>query len=141
MSADTNAIGEASVTMPADPAPSAGVGVLELVIVSLIAAAAAVATYHFIVLPSQLPRLATVDLPAIYREQEAAFANAVGRDGVTEREREAAFARAEAFARQLPVALDALAERCRCTVLAGNAVAGGYAVVDLTADLRSAVGR
>ena len=126
---------------PSEPVPAPGVGVLELLIVSLLVAAAAVATYHFVILPGQLPRLATVDLPAIYREQEAAFTKVVSRDGLTEREREAAFARAEAFARELPSALESLSQECRCTLLAGNAVAGRYAVLDLTAVLRRKVVR
>ena len=72
---------------------STGVGVLELVLVSVITAAAAVTTYHFFVLPAQVPRIATVDLPTIYREQEAVFTQVVCRDGATEKERDAAFSR------------------------------------------------
>lgn len=120
---------------------SSGVGVLELVLVSVITAAAAVTTYHFFVLPALLPRIATVDLPAIYREQEAVFTQVVSRDGATERERDAAFARAEAFARELPTALEGLSAECRCMLLAGNAVAGHFAVADLTAELRRKVAR
>ena len=117
-----------------------GVGVFELVAVSAVVAAAAVATYHYWLLPPQLPRLATVDLAALYREQEAAFSRVVSQEGVTAGEREQAMARAEAFARSLPDALEELSQACACTVLSSNAIAGRHGVVDLTPELRRRVG-
>ncbi len=117
-----------------------GVGVLELALVSTIAAAVAVAAYHFVVLPRQLPQLATVDLAALYREQEAAFTGVVSQDNVTDEARQIAIGRAEAFARVLPGALEELSQDCGCTVLSSNAVAGRHGVIDLTAELRRRIG-
>jgi len=117
-----------------------GVGVLELALVSTVAAAAAVAAYHFVVLPRQLPQLATVDLAALYREQETAFTGVVFQDNVTDEARQMAIGRAEAFARVLPGALEELSQDCGCTVLSSNAVAGRHGVIDLTAELRRRIG-
>ena len=117
-----------------------GVGVFELVAVSAVVAVAAVATYHYWLLTPQLPRLATVDLATLYREQEAAFSRVVSQEGVTAGEREQAMARAEAFARSLPDALEELSQACACTVLSSNAIAGHHGVVDLTDALRRRVG-
>ena len=117
-----------------------GVGVVELALVSTVAAAAAVAAYHFVILPKQLPQLATVDLATLYREQEAAFTGVVSQDNVTDEARQMAIGRAEAFARVLPGALEELSQDCGCTVLSSNAVAGRHGVIDLTAELRRRIG-
>lgn len=128
-------------TAPMAPVSTArGIGVFELVAVSVAVAVAAVATYHYLILPRQLPQLASVDLAGIYRDQEAAFTRTVTQDGVTDNERERAMARAEAFARSLPAALEELSQECACTVLSSNAIAGRHGVTDLTEALRRKVG-
>ena len=134
------AVTPSATSEPQAEAMRRGVGVFELVAVSALVAALAVAAYDSWFLPPKLPRLATVDLAALYREQEAAFSRVVSQEGVTAGERDQAMARAEAFARSLPGALDELSEACACTVLSSNAIAGRHGVVDLTDALRRRVG-
>ena len=136
----SEAVATAATSEPQAEAMRRGVGVFELVAVSALVAALAVAAYDSWFLPPKLPRLATVDLAALYREQEAAFSRVVSQEGVTAGERDQAMARAEAFARSLPGALDELSEACACTVLSSNAIAGRHGVVDLTDALRRRVG-
>ena len=136
----SEAVATSATSEPQAEAMRRGVGVFELVAVSAVVAVAAVATYHYWLLTPQLPRLATVDLATLYREQEAAFSRVVSQEGVTAGERDQAMARAEAFARSLPGALDELSEACACTVLSSNAIAGRHGVVDLTDALRRRVG-
>jgi hypothetical protein len=82
-----------------------------------------------------------VDLAAVYRDREVAFARELAAEGVGEAERQRALVGAQTFARAIPTALDELAEECRCVVLLGNAVAGhGGRVADLTPTLRRKVG-
>lgn len=125
---------------PTTERPRRGIGVFELAAVSAVVAIGAVATYHALVLPRSLPRLAAVDLAAIYREQEEAFTRVITQEGVTDSERERAISRAEAFARGLPAALEELSQECACALLASNAVAGHHGVLDLTDALRRKVG-
>ena len=136
----SEAVTPSATSEPQAEAMRRGVGVFELVAVSALVAALAVAAYDSWFLPPKLPRLATVDLATLYREQEAAFSRVVSQEGVTAGERDQAMARAEAFARSLPVALDELSEACACTVLSSNAIAGRHGVVDLTDALRRRVG-
>ena len=136
----SEAVATAATSEPQAEAMRRGVGVFELVAVSALVAALAVAAYDSWFLPPKLPRLATVDLATLYREQEAAFSRVVSQEGVTAGERDQAMARAEAFARSLPGALDELSEACACTVLSSNAIAGHHGVVDLTDALRRRVG-
>ena len=140
MTDETSAPAAIPESAPTPASVRRGVGVLELALVSTVAAAAAVAAYHFVVLPRQLPKLATVDLAALYREQEAAFTGVVSQDNVTDEARQIAIGRAEAFARVLPGALEELSQDCGCTVLSSNAVAGRHGVIDLTAELRRRIG-
>jgi len=87
------------------------------------------------------PVLGVVDLAAVYREKEEAFAKIVGSDKATEEERNKAVAAAQAFAKTLPAALASLSQECGCVVLMGNAVASKTAQVqDLTPLLRAKLG-
>lgn len=126
---------------PMAPAsPRVVMGPVAIVVVTLVNAWLAVAAYHFLILPSQLPRIGVVDLLAIYRDKEAAFTRLIGKEGATDRDREAAMAGATEFARGLPLALDALSADCRCVILAGNAVAGRHTAIDLSPELRRRLG-
>lgn len=87
------------------------------------------------------PAFGVVDLAAVYREKEEAFAKIIGNDKATEDERNKAVSSAQAFAKALPIALEALSQECGCVVLMGNAVASRSAQVqDLTPLLRAKVG-
>lgn len=122
--------------------PAAGPSLLAVALIALLASVASVGVYHAAVVSSQT-RLAIVDLPAVYREREAAFERLLTRgtrDGASARDREEAMAMAGDFARRLPKALDELAAECGCTVLTSNAVAGRHRLPDLTAALRAKVG-
>ncbi len=87
------------------------------------------------------PALGVVDLAAVYREKEAAFAKIVASEQASEAERTKAVVAAQEFAKSLPVALESLSQECGCVVLMGNAVASRTAqVIDLTPRLRAKVG-
>jgi hypothetical protein len=124
---------------PIPPEARAGVGLIAVVVIAVLASGLSVGTYHLIMAP-RLTRIAVVDLPAVYREKEAAFEKAITKENATQAEREAALNIAAEFARQLPKALDELATECGCTVLAANAVAGRYNALDLTPSLRAKIG-
>jgi hypothetical protein len=121
------------------PTPRAGVGIMAVAIIAVLASGISVVTYHLVMAP-RLTRLAVVDLPAVYREKEAAFEHALTKENATQAERDAAMNMAAEFAKQLPKALDELATECGCTVLATNAVAGRYNVMDVTPSLRTKIG-
>lgn len=87
------------------------------------------------------PTFGVVDLAAVYREKEEAFAKILGSDASSEEDRSKALAAAQAFAKSLPAALESLSQECGCVVLMGNAVASRTArVQDLTPLLRAKVG-
>ena len=119
--------------------PRAGVSLIAVAIIAVLASGLSVGTYHLVMAP-KLTRIAIVDLPAVFREKEAAFERAITKENATPAEREAALKIATDFARQLPKALDELATECECTVLASNAVAGRYNVTDMTSSLRTKIG-
>jgi hypothetical protein len=148
-----------STVRAADPAllpltPAAGPSLVAVALIALLASVASVGVYHAAVVSTQT-RLAIVDLPAVYREREAAFEKLLTRGtrgtretretretlgGAVTRDRDEAMAMAGDFARRLPKALDELAAECGCTVLTSNAVAGRHRLPDLTAALRAKVG-
>lgn len=77
-----------------------------------------------------------VDLNAVYRQKEAEFARRVS-EARTDAEHERAMQDARAFAQQLPLALQALPQECRCLVLLSSAVISPpYGALDLTPALR-----
>lgn len=118
-----------------------GIGAVAIVLLAVVNAWLAIAAYHWLILPTRLPPpIGVVDLASVYRDKEAAFTRIVSADDVSARERERAIDMAAAFARDLPLALEALSQECGCIVLASNAVAGRFQTVDLTAALRLKVG-
>ena len=117
----------------------AGVGLIAVAFIAILACGLSVGTYHLVMAP-KLTKIAVVDLPAVYREKEAAFERAITKENATQAERDAALTIATDFARQLPKALDELATECGCTVLSSNAVAGRYNASDLTSALRAKIG-
>lgn len=118
---------------------ASGFGVMSVALIAMLSSVVSIAAYHYAVTPSQT-RLAVVDLPAVFRDKEAAFTAALTRDGATEQERQDALDTAKDFARRLPKALDELADDCACVVLTSNAVAGRHRVPDMTPALRAKVG-
>jgi len=82
-----------------------------------------------------------VDVASVYREQEAAFTRMVTGDQVTDLDRLRALDRAEAFAKRLPVALEALAAECRCTLVPAHAVAARHRLTDYTEALRTSLAK
>lgn len=122
----------------AERAAPSSLGTLALAVFAVVNAWAAVAAYHAWIAP-QPTRIGLVDVATVYREQEASFTAMVTGDHVTDTDRVRALDRAEAFGKRLPAALAELADACRCVLLPANAIAGRYAVVDYTADLRARV--
>lgn len=129
---------ETALTAATPPASGGHVGTLALVVFAVVNAWAAVAAYHYWIAPPPA-RLGVVDVATVYREQEASFTAMVAGDHVTDVDRMRALDRAEAFGKRLPVVLAEIAAECRCTLFPANAIAGRYAVVDYTADLRARV--
>lgn len=119
---------------------SGGVSLLAAGVIAVIASCASIGAYHMAISPN-LTRLAVVDLPMIYREQESIFSRALTKDGVTDREREAAMMKASEFAKRLPIALNEMARDCSCTIMTANAVAGQVNLPDMTPTLRAKVGQ
>ena len=115
-----------------------GISLLAAGVIAVIASCASIGAYHLAVSPT-LTRLAVVDLPMIYREQESIFSRELTKDGVTDKEREAAMMKASGFAKRLPIALNEMAKECSCTIMTANAVAGQMNLPDMTATLRAKV--
>lgn len=107
----------------------------------LMAAAAAVLTcgaglwaYHAAFYAPPL-RIATVDLDAVVEAKQLQFAEAIGRPGITDAEREGALKLVEGFASELGKAVSELKSECECLVLVKAAVVGASGM-DLTPQLK-----
>lgn len=134
-----NTLQQPAASSAAAASTGTGVGLIAVAFIAILASGLSVGTYHLVMAP-KLTKIAVVDLPAVYREKEAAFERAITKENATQAERNAALNIATDFARQLPKALDELATECGCTVLSSNAVAGRYNASDLTSALRTKIG-
>lgn len=116
-----------------------GFSAIVVIVSAVVNAWIAIAAYHFWISPP--PRLGVVDVASVYREQEAAFTRMVTGDQVTDLDRLRALDRAEAFAKRLPVALEALSAECRCTLVPAHAVAARHRLTDYTEALRTSLAK
>ncbi len=94
-------------------------------------------------MPPSVPRIATVDIAALYRAKEGQVTAQLLRREASDADRAAALREAAAFGDQLDRLVARLPADCRCLVFTQGALIGtgaGSQIVDLTAQLRQQLG-
>jgi len=99
---------------------------------SIVSSGSAVLAYH--ATRPEPPRLATLDVAALFSERQAELTKLVAAGG--EAATENAMAQAQAFGKRLEAEVRALPGECRCIVLVRGAVVAGGELPDYTGLLR-----
>lgn len=97
----------------------------------------------FWLLPNTGPRIATVDVAALYRAKEGQVTAQLLRRDVSDADRAAALREAAAFGEQIERLVASLPADCRCLVFTQGALIGagaGSRITDLTPQLRRQLG-
>jgi len=114
---------------------------LVMLLANALVTAALLAAYAHWIAPAQTPRLAVIDVGALYRLMEARATTRLTRPDSTPEERAAVLKDVGSFATELSRQLQELPQQCHCIVLVRGAVAAMPSdLLDLTPQLRQQLG-
>lgn len=100
----------------------------------------AIALYDRFVRVPQTPRLATLDIAALFNEQQNASVAALTKAGLTESDRARIVVDSERFARALDDAIKHVQLSCKCVLIAKQAIISETAIPDWTPIVRKRLG-